>query len=387
MKTKKSDVYKGIGLYIHFPFCVKKCNYCDFVSFPFDKNLSKKYFNYLKKEVKLFLKQYPDYGKFCVYTLYFGGGTPSLIEPEYLADFLSFLKMYFDFSTLEEFTMEGNPESVIEEKFKVFKELGVNRVSLGVQSLNNDTLRLLGRIHTAENAIEKYYLLRTLGFNNINLDLIFALPNETLEQQIFSLKRAISLSPEHISYYSLMLERGTYLNKMKSKMTLPDEKSWLKEYEYGRKLLEDNGFIHYEISNFGKDGFVSKHNLMYWKSFPYVGFGISAGGFLGNMRYVNVKKLPLYFSKLDEGTLPYSFKKRLSTEELKSEYMFMGLRLIDGIDMADYFERFGGFLENAYSNSIAKLEALNLIKIGKNHLKLTKKGLRFANEVFREFID
>ena len=386
MKIKSRDLFKGIGLYIHFPFCVKKCNYCDFVSIPFDKDLAKKYFSYLKKEIEIFLNQYPSEGRFNVYTLYFGGGTPSLIEPEFLADFLSFLKNNFDLSALEEFTLEANPESITEEKFKIFKELGVDRISIGVQSFNNSTLKLLGRIHTAEDAIKKYYLLRSLGFNNINLDLIFALPNETFEQQIFSLNSAIELSPEHISYYSLMLERGTYLNKLKSKMSFPDEKTWLREYEYGRKILENNGFIHYEISNFGKDGFFSKHKLLYWQSFPYLGFGVSAGGFLGNMRYVNTKTLSLYFSKLEEGKLPYSFKKHLTIEELKSEYMFMGLRLIDGVDAEDYFERFGSFLEEDCANSITKLEALNLIKLEKNNLKLTKKGLRFANEVFREFI-
>lgn len=384
MKLKNN--FEGVGLYIHFPFCVKKCSYCDFTSFVLDRSEEKNYFDYLKKEVELFLNKFPSNTKFRVETLYIGGGTPSLITPQYFEDFLKFLKIWFDFIPLKEFTLEANPESITKEKFIFFKSLGVNRVSIGAQSFNDQTLKILGRVHNASDIVKKFYLLRDLGFSNINLDLIFDLPNETYEIQMESLKRAIYLNPEHISYYALMLERGTYLNKTRSMYNFVDEETWLKEYFDGVKLLSDANYIHYEISNFAKDGFFSSHNIKYWKSFPYIGFGVSAGGFISNVRYVNVKNLKTYYEKIDKGILPYSFKMHLKDKLLKKEFMFMGLRLTSGILLEDYYKRFGSFLEVDFKDELEKLTKLKLIKISNKKLTLTKKGLRLSNVVFREFI-
>ncbi|MGC9100186.1 MAG: radical SAM family heme chaperone HemW [Caldisericum sp.] len=386
MEKKKNRVFEGFGLYIHFPFCIKKCSYCDFVSYQFHKELSQKYFLYLKREVELFLEKFPKESIKRVQTIYIGGGTPSLIEAEQLSNFLSFLKCHFDLSNLKEFTIEANPESIEKEKFKAFKTLKINRVSIGVQSFNDETLKILGRVHDSKTAIAKFELLRSLGFDNINIDLIFALPNESFDTEINSLKKAISLKPEHISYYALMLERGTPLNRMKRKFKFPDEETWLNEYKYGERLLEDNGYIHYEISNYARKSFECVHNISYWRSFPYLGFGISGGGFYNSIRYVNVRSFDKYFKRLDEGKLPHSFRKKLSALELKSEFIFMGLRLLEGVYFDDYYYRFGSFLLEDFKEKIEKMRNFNLLKVLKNKIALTEKGVQYANVVFREFI-
>jgi len=348
--------------------------------------LYRKYFDYLKREIDLFLEKFPDNSEKRISTLYLGGGTPSLIEEDLLSNLLSFLKIRFDLRTLSEFTIEANPESIEKTKFEAFKALGVNRVSIGVQSFNDETLRILGRIHDSKTAIEKFELLREIGFSNINLDLIFSLPNETFDMQVRSLKSAIQLNPEHISYYALMVERGTLLNRMKSKFKFVDEKIWLKEFEYGERLLEDAGFIHYEISNYAKKSYECLHNISYWKSYPYLGFGISAGGFYNGIRYVNVESFEKYFEKIDKGVLPYSFKKRLPVDIAKGEFIMMGLRLLEGIDFDEYYYKFGSFITEDFKNEISKLKELKLIKVNSKNIALTKRGVQYANIVFREFI-
>ncbi|BAL80768.1 radical SAM family heme chaperone HemW [Caldisericum exile] len=386
MGRKKNRYFEGFGLYIHFPFCVRKCAYCDFASYKFQKTYSKKYFSYLRKEVEIFVSKFPESSLKRVQTIYVGGGTPSLMDVEEFSAFLSFLKRYFDFSNLKEFTIEANPESIEKEKFEDFLMLSANRVSIGMQSFNDETLRILGRVHDSKTAVKKFELLRSIGFNNINIDLIFALPNESFEAQMNSLKKAISLNPEHISYYALMLERGTPLNKMKNRFTFPNEDTWLKEFSIGKRLLEDNGYIHYEISNYAKRTFECIHNISYWRSFPYLGFGISAGGFYNGIRYVNVRDFESYFRRLDKCELPFSTKKKLSVQELKSEFIFMGLRLLDGVYFSDYYHRFGSFLIEDFKEKIEKLSHLKLLKVEKDKIALSERGVRFANVVFREFI-
>lgn len=383
---KKQTNFEGIGIYIHYPFCVSKCIYCDFTSFTLDRVAESKYFSYLKKEVDLFLDKFPDSAKFFVETLYIGGGTPSLTDIDKFSDFIHFLKNRFDFSKLKEFTIEGNPESISKDRFLVFKELGVNRVSMGAQSFNDTTLKLLGRRHEAKTIEEKFNLLRTLGFSNINIDLIFALPNEDYKMQTYSIKKAIALNPEHISFYSLMLERGTPLYKARHHYAFVDDSVWLKEYFLGKKMFTQDGFVHYEISNFAKPGFFSLHNLKYWESFPYIGFGVSSGSFLNNRRSVNVMNLKSYFAKLDQGELPISFTKRLNGKALKSDYLFMKFRLLKGVSLTEYYQRFGSFLEKDFAVELEKLKNSKLIKQTKDRLILTSLGLRFVNVVLKEFI-
>lgn len=383
---RKPINFEGLGLYIHYPFCVRKCIYCDFVSFNLDRVAESKYFSYLKKEVDLFLDKFPKDVKFFVETLYIGGGTPSLVSIDEFVDFINFLKERFDFSKLKEFTIEANPESITKDKFLVFKELGVNRVSMGAQSFNDTTLKLLGRVHEAKTIEEKFHLLREIGFSNINIDLMFALPNEDFEMQTHSIKKAISLNPEHISFYSLMLERGTPLYRARHHYTFIDDSLWLKEFFLGKKLFTQNGFIHYEISNFAKPGFYSLHNLKYWESFPYIGFGVSAGSFLNNRRSVNVMNLKSYFAKIDQEELPISFRKRLEGKSLKSDYLFMKFRLLKGVSLIEYYKKFGSFLDSDFAVELEKLKKLKLIKQTKDRLTLTSLGLRFVNVVLKEFI-
>jgi oxygen-independent coproporphyrinogen-3 oxidase len=374
---------KGIAVYIHFPFCVKKCNYCDFVSFGYSE-YSTKYIDYLKKEVELFFKRYPK-SKIPLRTLYIGGGTPSLLQPSELASILVKLDEYFDFSSLIEFTIEANPETVDEVKFREFRALGANRVSLGAQSFNDSTLVTLGRVHNTNKIYKSYEALRKTNFRNINIDLMFGLPEESFLQNMHSLKEAISLSPEHVSYYSLTIERGTSFYRMKDSLNLPKDSVASKEYKEGIKMLKANGFIHYEISNFAKENNYSEHNLVYWQGLPYIGFGLSSVTFFGRKRVKNTISLRKYFESIDNNKLPFTFYEHLKGRRQKGEFIILGLRLVSGLNEKSYYERFGTFPISDFKEEIDTLEKLDLIRENNQYIKLTKKGLLFANQAMQLF--
>lgn len=376
---------KGISLYIHFPFCIKKCNYCDFASFPLNEPEKSLYIRALQSEISLFMDHFPD-SRIRVETMYFGGGTPSLLSPQELEEILSHLSKYFDFSSISEFTIEANPETVIKNKFIEFRRMGINRVSVGAQSFNENTLKLLGRVHNAAKIYKSFEILRDAGFSNINVDLMFSLPNETLSELMYSLKEAVGLAPEHISFYSLVLERGTPLFQASKKMDLPNEEESREQYLNGIQFLAENCYSQYEISNFAKTGFECKHNLSYWESRPYLGFGVSAGSFLARRRWKNVSNLESYFSHLNKKELPISFKEFLKGKMQKGEFLIMALRLTEGFDVSLYYNRFGVLPDEAFKDEINFLRSKRFLSADKTRIKLTQKGLLVANRVLEYFI-
>jgi len=376
---------KGISLYIHFPFCIKKCNYCDFASFPLNEPEKSLYIRALQSEISLFMDHFPD-SRIRVETMYFGGGTPSLLSPQELEEILSHLSKYFDFSGISEFTIEANPETVIKNKFIEFRRMGINRVSVGAQSFNENTLELLGRVHNAAKIYKSFEILRDAGFSNINIDLMFSLPNETFSELMYSLKEAVSIAPEHISFYSLVLERGTPLYQASKKMNLPNEDESREQYLNGIQFLAENCYSQYEISNFAKAGFECKHNLSYWESRPYLGFGVSAGSFLARRRWKNVSNLESYFSHLNKKELPISFREFLKGKMQKGEFLIMALRLTEGFDLSLYYNRFGVLPDEAFKDEINFLRNKRFLSADKTRIKLTQKGLLVANRVLEYFI-
>jgi oxygen-independent coproporphyrinogen-3 oxidase len=381
--VKKRDSL-GFSLYIHIPFCIKKCNYCDFVSFKYSHEKLKKYISYLKKEIVL-------YGKLLgkqinISTIYLGGGTPSLLSGKELSEIINEIEKYFHIKNAVEFTLEVNPETVTLEKFTEYRRIGVNRISMGAQSFNDSTLKILGRIHDSKKIYKAFKMLRKANFENINLDLMFALPGESLKDTLYSLKEAVKLNPEHISYYSLMLEEGTLFFKMKDKLRFPCNDTEFVEYRDGINILKSAGYSQYEISNFAKPGFQSIHNIQYWKNLPYIGLGVSAASYITRKRYKNVSNIEVYCNKINEGVFPTSFSERLTKTKAKAEHIIMGLRMRRGFDKRLYYTRFGNFPETDFKIKIEKLKKQKLLKETKNYISLTKKGIYIANTVFEEFL-
>lgn len=375
----------GVSVYIHIPFCLKKCNYCDFVSFGHSIEGLTNYVFYLKKEIDIFFLKFPR-SKVHLRTLYLGGGTPSLLSGKLLLEIVDHLKKYFDFSTLIEFTIEANPETIKLENFRDFKEIGVNRVSIGGQSFNDATLRKLGRLHDSEKIYKSFELLRKCNFDNINLDLMFALPGENLENILYSLSEAVKLAPEHISFYSLTVERGTKFYRVRKSLEIPSNDDQAEQYKTGINFLWTNGYKQYEISNFAKKGYKCAHNLSYWLSSTYAGFGVSAGSFISRRRQKNVVNLETYYRKIDSGKTPAGLKEHLIGKKQKGEYIIMCLRLNKGCLDTMYYDRFGVFLETDFAWEIKKLVSMKLIETSENGFRLIHKRLLIANQVMEYFI-
>ncbi len=383
MKEKIS----GISLYVHFPFCIKKCLYCDFASVPAEKTYIELYLNCLEREIDIFANKHLVNGaKLRVRTLYFGGGTPSLMGPEEISRLLNQLSKYFIMDRLEEATIEANPETVEESKFEHFLKIGISRVSLGAQSFNDRTLRLLGRVHNAKKIYSAYFKLRKAGYKNVNLDLMHSLPDEDSDSALDSLGEAIKLQPEHISYYSLTLERKTPLYKLRANYTFPDEEKSLKQYRDGIRLLAANGYRQYEVSNFARQGFECKHNISYWLSLPYIGFGVSAGSFVARKRFINTSSLETYFKRIQSNKLPTSFVERITGKKEKGEYIMMALRMRKGFKIDEYYDRFGSLPETDFARDLEFLSKYGLLKVNRNNIRITAKGLFLLNRVLERFI-
>ena len=372
---------KDIGIYIHIPFCMHKCYYCDFISFAGKENLIEQYINTLKKEIENEekLKEYN------IKTIYIGGGTPSYINEKYIKEIVELINSKYNVDKTTEITIEVNPGTVTKEKLQTYYNSHINRLSIGLQSTNNKLLKEIGRIHNYEEFLETYYLARDIGFKNINIDLMLGLPNQELKDIEKSLDEVINLKPEHISVYSLILEEETKLEeKVNNKeLELPDETLERKMYWLVKEKLERSGYIHYEISNFAKKGFESKHNLDCWNQKEYIGFGLAAHSYLNNIRYSNAENFKEYFeSSLNKKIIHETQTK----EEKQKEFMLLGLRKIDGIKISEFKNK---FVENPiylYRESLNKLVNKKLIEIDQDDIKLTKKGIDLANIVWEEFI-
>ena len=374
---------KEIGIYIHIPFCIKKCEYCDFVSYCNKKEYVPQYINALKKEIKNNINK-----EYKITTIYIGGGTPSSIEENYIADIIETIKLNMNDEDLKDFenievTIEVNPGTVNKEKLQVYKKIGINRLSIGLQETHNELLKSIGRIHTYEEFIKTYKLARKIGFNNINVDLMIALPNQTIQDIKENLEKIIKLNPEHISVYSLILEEGTpFYNKYnENKIKLPDEELERNMYWYVKNTLENNGYMHYEISNFSKKGFESKHNMNCWNQEEYLGFGVAAHSYNNRIRYSNTNSIEEYIKGSNK-----IIHEEQTLEDMQKEYMLLGLRKIEGINIQKFKNKFAQNPIFIFKEQLNKLVDEELIIVDGNETKLTNKGLDLANIVWEEFV-
>lgn len=376
---------KKLGLYIHIPFCQKKCYYCDFISYPDRQDLTDKYFNYLKKEIDMYSDKIKDY---CLDTIFIGGGTPSIVDGKYIYELINHLGKRININNLKEVTIETNPKTLDEQKLSIYKEAGINRISIGLQTLDNRLLKKIGRIHTVEDFYESYNLVRKWGFDNVNVDIMFNLPDQTINDVLNTLKRVIELSVEHISFYSLKIEENTHFYKeyQKNKLNLPDDDIEREMYHKGISLLQNNGYKHYEISNLSKTNYECIHNLKYWKVEPYIGIGLNSHSNIDNKRYSNYSDFKSYFSILEAGNLPIEETEYIDAEMERSEYAILGLRLINGINKQDFLNRFKISINSIYGTKIKKFIEQGFLTDDKEHIKLTKMGLDLCNIVFKELL-
>lgn len=376
---------RGIGLYIHIPFCKSKCYYCDFTSFSNKENVVERYIENLIKELSMYKEQI---NKSNIKTIFIGGGTPSSIDEKHIKRILAFVRENFNIETLEEMTIEINPGTLDIEKAKVYKNTGINRVSMGVQTLNDNHLKKIGRIHTKKEFYQSYDILRKVGFENINLDFIFGLPDETIEDVGENLKQIEQLKPEHISYYGLILEKNTPLYRLdkKGELKIPSESEEREMYYLIKKRLKDMGYIHYEISNFALKEKECKHNLLYWTIESYIGVGLSSHSYFNNRRYWNRDNFNDYFIDLSKGILPVEGGEDISKDMEISEFAIMGLRLIKGIDKNLFRKRFKQDINDFFKESIKKHLKDGLVVEDNNFIKLTNKGLDLSNLVEVDFL-
>ncbi len=376
-----------LGLYIHIPFCVKKCDYCDFLSFPCGaRPQTEKIQTYLQDLCKE-LSQAPDIlGKTEreVDTIFFGGGTPSILTGEDLEPVFERIHQYFQVSSQAEISMEMNPGTITLEKLKGYKKLGINRVSLGVQSFQDEELRALGRIHTKEQALRGIDQIKEVGFSNLNLDLMSGIPGQTVSSFYETLQTATNSGATHISCYSLIIEENTPFYE-KYPTGAVDEETDRGMYRQAKEVLEDHGYLRYEISNYAKEGFACQHNLKYWDLSPYLGLGLGASSKLGNKRYQNVSDPEKYHQILSAFHSPMTLTEELSPSDEKTEFMILGLRKIQGISSEEYNERFHSDIENDFPGVVEKNRKLHLLKKESGRIYLTEKGLDVSNRVFLDF--
>ena len=371
-----------LGIYIHIPFCKQKCYYCDFVSYSNKCSEVKEYIESLKKEIEEF-----DFSNYKVTSIYIGGGTPSYIDSIYIVEILSELKEKLKCNLIEfkdiEITIEVNPGTVDTKKLNDYKKLGINRLSIGLQSTKNDILKKIGRIHTYQEFLEIYKLARETGFKNINIDLMIGIPGQKIGDLKNTLQDIIKLEPEHISVYSLIIEENTPIEKMleNGEIKLPDEDLERNMYWYVKNTLELNGYNHYEISNFAKLGKESRHNLNCWNQEEYIGFGVAAHSYLNGIRFSNTINVEEYIQHIENNRKEENIQieESQSLEDKKNEFMMLGFRKIQGVDIARFKEK---FIDNPiflYRENLNKLVEEGLIEVDLNHIKLTNKGIDLAN--------
>ena len=374
---------KEIGLYIHIPFCMHKCNYCDFISFSNKDEYMENYKLAVIKEISN-----KQISKYKINTIYIGGGTPSILDSKYISDILDEVRDYISENT--EITIEINPGTVDNKKLKQYKNMGINRLSIGLQSTSDEILKEIGRIHTYEQFLNVYNASREVGFKNINVDLMLGLPNQTLEILEKSVKEVIKLAPEHISIYSLILEENTKMWDMinNGELQLPSEELERQMYWNVKKTLEKNGYKHYEISNFAKKGYESRHNSDCWEQKEYIGIGLAAHSYLNKIRFSNTSNLEEYINNINNGDFDknININETQTAEDTKKEYMLLGLRKIEGVSISKYKNKFGENPVFKYRQELEKLVKENLLEIDGDNIKLTNKGLDLANLVWEEFV-
>ncbi|WP_221567636.1 radical SAM family heme chaperone HemW [Alkalihalobacillus sp. TS-13] len=371
--------------YVHIPFCEQICHYCDFNKFLIEGQPVDDYLDAMEREIEKMLKVYPAE---TIETIYIGGGTPTALDDVQLKRMLDIININLKPGVDTEFTVEANPSVTERQKLKILKEAGVNRLSIGVQAFQDTLLSALNRNHRRNDVARMINEAQTIGFENISIDLMFGLPGQTLEMFKESVSLALQLNVPHVSAYSLQVEKQTVfgIRDKKGQLSLPGEEQESDMFEYLIDTLKQNGFAQYEISNFAKSGYESRHNQMYWKNEHYYGIGAGAHGYVSDIRYENVKPLPHYIRKINEGVLPQRIVTRLEIKDRMEEEVFLGLRKMDGVNKARFYEKYNLEIEEVFSEQIDKLTADGLLINDRKSIRLTNRGLFLGNEVFQEFV-
>ncbi|MFI3171766.1 MAG: radical SAM family heme chaperone HemW [Eubacteriales bacterium] len=376
---------KELELYIHIPFCKQKCAYCDFLSFALPETEQNRYVEALLFEIECYRELANNYK---VTTIFIGGGTPSILSIENMSQIIQLIKDIFYITQDVEFTIEINPGTVDEEKIRAYQSLGINRFSIGLQATNNMELKTLGRIHTYEKFLETYELSRKCGINNINIDLISSIPNQTVESWNLTLEKVVKLEPDHISAYSLIIEEGTKFHEDYKELEalLPDEEEERCMYYSTKHRLEEAGYERYEISNYAKKGKECKHNIGYWERKNYLGIGLGASSLLEDIRSTNERDFNRYIVLSKMGKSTVIEQELLEKNNMIEEFMFLGLRKINGVSAQVFEEEFGKSIFEVYEKPLKELVEKQLIQVQGNQIKLTEAGIDVSNYVMAEFL-
>lgn len=377
MKNKK------LGIYIHIPFCARKCNYCDFLSAPETRETKERYLSLLDREMQLY-KEIVSARE--ADTLFIGGGTPSFLETDLTDKLLCSVKKWIPSGNLKEFTVECNPNSVTEEKLNLYKEAGVTRISLGMQSACDEELKKLGRLHSVKEFEKTYELVRKHGFERVNIDVMAAIPGQTIESYKHTLEYVVGLSPEHISSYSLIIEEGTPFYEEYRENPPVDEDTDRQMYDLTKEILGRHGYHRYEISNYAKEGQECIHNLKYWQGGDYLGFGLGAASCMEHERWSNVRGLTDYEDRICRGQKPIEQTEEISKEEQMAEFMFLGLRCMEGVSAERFEKKFHQSVEERYGKVLHKYENMGLMRLVNGNWQLTEQGIDVSNHIFADFL-
>lgn len=391
-------IARPLGLYLHFPFCVRKCRYCDFLSFSSDEAMREAYLKRLKEEI---IQRSPQYKDYEIVTLFIGGGTPSLMSGRQLSELMETVYNCFQIAPTAEMTIECNPGTADEEKLLAYRKAGLNRISFGLQSMNDEELKYLGRIHTVSQFLDNYHAARRAGFENINIDLMSALPGQTTATWLETLQKAADLQPEHLSAYSLIIEEGTPFWSLyggedeKSGVTasgkcqcnqvlpLPDEDSEREMYHLTKSILADRGYLQYETSNYAKPGYECHHNLTYWYRGDYLGLGLGASSMVDNKRFSNTSDMEIYMQQFGGEQ-----EEILDRQAQMEETMFLGLRCIRGISLEKFRKQFGCMVMDVYGEIIDKYQKQGFLVLDEagDRLYLTEAGMDVSNWILADFL-
>lgn len=375
------------GLYIHIPFCNSKCPYCDFFSVvPEDDSIKQKYLKALQKEIEIYGHKIPN---IVIQSIYIGGGTPTTLSAIQIAEIIQSCYRHFTINKDIEITIESNPASFHRKKAVALLKLGINRLSLGAQSLNNRVLKKIGRIHNKKDILYSFHIAREAGFTNINLDIIFGLPGQTLRCFERTLEEIFSMVPEHVSLYSLSIEKGTIFERLikTGLLKIPSDDLAYKMYQKAIDFLTGVGYEHYEISNFALAGHRCVHNQIYWKNQPYLGLGASSTSYIDYNRFQNYSNLNHYIDFLEYGILPIKTKEVLPEKEKIAETVILQLRMMEGLLKRDFIVKFKKPIEEVFPEQLKRLREEGLLDVNESRYFLTKKGIALANLVFLEFLE
>lgn len=374
---------KKLGIYIHVPFCRQKCNYCDFYSGKWNEDTERRYTDAILNEIKVYKEAIND--SYAADTIFFGGGTPTIIKPDNLRRIMDAVNNLVTIDKKAEITIEANPNTLSDENLTAYREMGINRLSIGIQSLNDGILKKIGRIHSGDEALKSIYRAKNNGFENINADIMFNIPGQSIKDVEDTIDGIIRRDVKHISFYSLKLEKGTplYIMEENNKIIMPEEDEEREMYYAGRSLIQKHNLIQYEISNFAFKGYECRHNLKYWNQEEYIGLGPSAHSFLNNIRFSNPSDLNMFCMQLHK--MERVIHEELSVDDLIFEYIMLKLRLTEGICIDEFNNKFSVDFMEIYKNQVNYLQKNSLIFADKNNVKLTEKGMDISNYVITIF--